>query len=145
MDLTFFFPAISLGVKYVSGPQFFSSTQCSSSHIFSGNQSRRSSKVKWAFKSQDTESISNLVLLTMQMWAADATSWKPTYQFPHQSMESSPDNVCPTRLLQQLKFRKYSFLSFFLALPFSEKLKPMYTLKLGPPKSLFNYSCIWFF
>ena len=67
MDLTFFFPAISLGVKYVSGPQFFSSTQCSSSHIFSGNQSRRSSKVKWAFKSQDAESISNLVLLTMQM------------------------------------------------------------------------------
>lgn len=66
MDLTFFIPGISLGVKYVSHPQF-SYRRCSSSHIFSGKQSKRSSKFKWAFKSQDTESISDLVLLTTQM------------------------------------------------------------------------------
>lgn len=70
------------------------------------------------------------------------------------------DNVHSTGLLWDLKIPKIFnclsapdadkmlkrfFFFFFLALPLSENLKPNYILKLRLHKSLFRYSCIWFF
>lgn len=54
-----FFPQYFFTCEICSTPASFSSMQCSSSHIFSGRQSRGSHKIKWALKSQDTKSISD--------------------------------------------------------------------------------------
>lgn len=134
--------------------------QCSSFHNFSRRQSRRGSKVKWTFKSQDTESISDLILLTAQMWAAYATSrTRVSVSSPATRMIiSTPQDYCNS--LKSQRFWIASHNAWYKedvqegliplspwALPLCENLKrkKTYPLKLRPPKYLFRYSCIWLF